>query len=117
MVVITRRCYDQSVPLTPVVKVGDLEIDILNRQVSVGSSVLHLTGIELSLLYLLAANPGKVLTRDQIMDAIFGIDYTAQSNVVDWHVRNLRAKLQKGSRKPRFIATVPGQGYRFLPSG
>ncbi len=117
VVVITRRCYDQSVLLTPVVKVGDLEIDILNRQVSVGSSVLHLTGIELSLLYLLAANPGKVLTRDEIMDAIFGIDYTAQSNVVDWHVRNLRAKLQQGSRKPRFITTVPGQGYRFLPSG
>ena len=116
VVAITRRCYDQSVPLTPMIKVGDLEIDIINRQVNVGSSVLHLTGIELSLLYLLAANPGKVLTRDEIMDAIYGVDYMAESNVVDRHIRNLRAKLQNGSRKPRFIATVPGQGYRFLPS-
>jgi len=116
VVAITRRCYDQSVPLTPMIKVGDLEIDIINRQVNVGSSVLHLTGIGLSLLYLLAANPGKVLTRDEIMDAIYGIDYMPESNVVDQHVRNLRIKLQKGSRKPRFIATVPGQGYRFLLS-
>ncbi len=113
---ITRRTYGQSVPLTPVIRVGDLEIDILNRRVRVGPLLLRLTGIELSLLYLLAANPGKVLTRDEIMDAIYGVDYMAESNVVDRHIRNLRGKLQNGSHRRRFIATVPGQGYRFLPS-
>ena len=74
----------------------------------------HLTGLEQSLLYLLAANAGRVVTRDEILDALWGVDYVADSNVVDRHIRNLRAKLQNDWRKPRFIATVPGRGYRFV---
>jgi DNA-binding response OmpR family regulator len=46
----------------------------------------------------------------------WGVDFAAESNVVDRHIRNLRAKLQNDWRKPRFIATVPGKGYRFLPT-
>ncbi|MDE3076479.1 MAG: response regulator transcription factor, partial [Chloroflexota bacterium] len=104
----------ENVKLSPVIKVGDLEIDILNRHVRAGSSSLHLTGVEQSLLYLLAANAGRLLTRDEIMDAIWGVDYVAESNVVDRHIRNLRAKLQNDWRKPRFIKTEAGQGYRFI---
>ena len=54
--------------------------------------------------------------RDQILDALWGVDFIAGSNVVDRHVRNLRAKLQNDWRKPRFIATIPGRGYRFIPT-
>ena len=79
-----------------------------------GTSSLHLTSVEQSLLYLLAANPGELLSRDQIMDALWGADYVAESNVVDRHIRNLRAKLQDDWHKPRFIDTVPGRGYRFI---
>ncbi len=111
---LTRRTYGASIKLTPVIKVGDLEINILDRQVKAGGSQLHLTGVEQSLLYLLAANPGRLLTRDDIMDALWGIDYVAESNVVDRHVRNLRAKLGDDWRKPRFIATEAGRGYRFM---
>ena len=57
-----------------------------------------------------------MVTRDEILDALWGVDYVAESNVVDQHVRNLRAKLQNDWRKPRFIATVPGKGYRFMPA-
>jgi two-component system response regulator MtrA len=113
---ITRRAYGQVQPLTPVLKIGDIEIDILNRTVKAGVSELHLTGLEQSLLYLLAANPGQVITRDEILDALWGVDHIADSNVVDRHVRNLRAKLQNDWRRPRFIATVSGHGYRFLPT-
>ncbi len=112
---ITRRTYRQSITLKPVLKLGNLEMDILNRQVVVGETVLHLTGLEWTLLYFLAANAGKVLTRDQIMDALWGIDFVADSNIVDRHIHNLRVKLQNGWQKPRFIATVPGKGYRFVP--
>ena len=84
--------------------------------VRAGTSELHLTGLEQSLLYLLATNAGHVVTRDEILDALWGIDYAAESNVIDRHIRNLRAKLQNDWRKPRFIATVPGQGYRFIPT-
>lgn len=116
VLVITRRSLGENVSLKPVLKLGELEIDILNRQVRVGSSELHLTALEQSLLYLLAANAGQVLTRDEIMDALWGVDFAAESNVVDRHIHGLRAKLQNGWRNPRFIATVPGEGYRFLPA-
>jgi DNA-binding response OmpR family regulator len=67
---LTRRAYGEALKLPPVIKVGDLEIDILNRQVRAGSSSLHLTGVEQSLLYLLAANAGQLLSRNDIMDAM-----------------------------------------------
>ena len=116
VLVISRRAYGPAVPLIPVLTLGELEIDILHRRVRAGTSELHLTGLEQSLLYLLAANAGRVVTRDEILDALWGVDYAAESNVVDRHIRNLRAKLQNDWRKPRFIATVPGKGYRFLPT-
>lgn len=115
VLVITRRSYGQPLSFNPVLQLGDVEIDIMQRQVRVGTSELHLTGLEQSLLYLLAAHAGQVVTRDEILDALWGDDHIAGSNVVDRHVRNLRAKLQDDWRKPRFIATVPGRGYRFLP--
>jgi two-component system, OmpR family, alkaline phosphatase synthesis response regulator PhoP len=116
VLVITRRALGQSVPFNPVQKLGELEIDILQRLVRAGTSELHLTGLEQSLLYLLAARAGRVVTRDEILDTLWGVDYVSESNVVDRHVRNLRAKLQNDWRKPRFIATVPGRGYRFIPT-
>ena len=115
VLVITRRTLRPGRPRsTRCSRLGELEIDILHRRVRAGSSELHLTGLEQSLLYLLAANAGRVVTRDEILDALWGVDYVAESNVVDRHVRNLRAKLQNDWRKPRFIATVPGRGYRFV---
>jgi len=113
---VMRRTYRDAVMFTPVLRLGDLEIDILNRRVRVGDTQLHLTALEQSLLYLLAANAGRVLTRDEILDHLWGADYFAESNVVDRHIRNLRVKLQNHSRRPRYIATVPGRGYRFVPT-
>jgi two-component system, OmpR family, KDP operon response regulator KdpE len=111
---VLRRTYHETVVFTPVLQLGDLEIDILNRLVRVQGKELHLTSIEQSLLYLLAANAGRLLTRDEILDQLWGVDYVAESNVVDRHVRNLRIKLQNGWKHPRYIATIPGRGYRFV---
>ena len=115
-IVITRRASGSDRPLIPVIRLGEIEIDILNRQVLAGDSVVHLSGIEQSLLYLLASRSGQVVTREEILDAIWGTDFVAESNIVDRHVRSLRVKLQNDYRHPRFIATVPGQGYRFIPT-
>ena len=57
-----------------------------------------------------------MVTRDEILDAVWGTDFVAESNIVDRHIRTLRIKLQNDYRHPRFIATVPGQGYRFIPT-
>jgi DNA-binding response OmpR family regulator len=101
------------VTFTPSIKVGELEIDILKRTVRTGTSELHLTSLEQALLYLLAANAGRVVTREEILDTLWGVDYVAESNVVDRQIRNLRTRLQDDWRQPRFIVTVPGRGYRF----
>ncbi len=115
-VVIARRSTGNERPIVPAITIGEIEIDIVNRQVRAGDSVIHLSGIEQSLLYLLASRSGRVLTRDDILDAIWGTDFVAESNIVDRHIRSLRIKLQNDYRRPRFIATVPGVGYRFIPT-
>jgi len=115
-VVITRRATGTDRPIIPAIRIGEMQIDILNRQVLAGDSVVHLSGIEQSLLYLLASRAGRTVTREEILDAVWGTDFVAESNIVDRHIRSLRIKLQNDYRHPRFIATVPGQGYRFLPT-
>lgn len=115
-IVITRRSSGIDRPIVPTIRMGEMEIDILNRQVTAGTSVVHLSGIEQSLLYLLASRNGRVLTREEILDGVWGTDFVAESNIVDRHIRSLRVKLQNGYRHPRFIATVPGKGYRFIPT-
>jgi DNA-binding response OmpR family regulator len=113
---VLRRIHGQSGELAPRLRIGELEIDVLNRRVLVGSHELHLTSLEQALLYLLAANAGTVLARQQIVDTLWGTDVAIESNVVDRHVRALRAKLQNDWHEPRYIETVPGEGYRFIPA-
>jgi DNA-binding response OmpR family regulator len=115
-IVITRRASGTDRPIVPTIRMGEIVIDILNRQVVAGDSVVHLSGIEQSLLYLLASRAGQVVTRDQIHDAIWGTDFVTESNNEDRHIRSLRVKLQNDYRHPRFIATVAGSGYRFIPT-
>ncbi len=115
-IVVTRRALGTDHPIVSTIKLGEIEIDIVNREVRAGDSVIHLSGIEQSLLYLLASRGGRVVTKEEILDAVWGTDFVAESNIVDRHIRSLRIKLQNDYRNPRFIATVPGQGYRFVPT-
>lgn len=114
--VITRRASGSDRPIIPTILLGEMEIDIVNRMVRAGNSEMHLSGTEQSLLYLLASRHGRVVTREEILDTIWGPDFVAESNVVDRHIRTLRVKLQNDYKRPRFIATVPGKGYRFIPT-
>ena len=111
---VIRRTHGTVGELIPRLRIGDLEIDMLNRKVLAGDHELHLTSLEQALLYLLAANAGSVLTREQILDSLWGTDFVMESNVVDRHVRALRAKLQDDWHRPRYIETVAGAGYRFV---
>ncbi len=72
MLAFLRRTYHEAVVLNPVLHLGNLEIDILNRLVRVHGKALHLIAIEQSQLYLLAANAGRLLTRDEIVDQLWG---------------------------------------------
>ena len=95
VVALLRRSYSDAVTFTPAIKLGELEINILQRTVRSGTSELHLTSLEQSLLYLLASNAGRVVTRQQILDTLWGVDYVPESNVVDRQIRNLRSRLPR----------------------
>jgi two-component system, OmpR family, KDP operon response regulator KdpE len=114
---LSRRSTRVSRAWTPVITVGDLQIDILNRTVRARGAALRLTPMELGLMYLLAANPGRVLTREEILDTLWGPENGVRARAVDHQIRNLRARLQAAGPQPRYISTVTGRGYRFLPAG
>jgi DNA-binding response OmpR family regulator len=117
VIALVRRSYGDAVTFTPVLKVGHLELDILKRSVRAGTSELHLTSLEQSLLYLLVANADRVVSHREILDTLWGTDSSAESNVVDLQVRNLRARLLQIWDQHKLIATVPGGGgYRFFPT-
>lgn len=111
---VIRRTYGNAGRFEPVIRVAGLEIDLLDRVVRADGARIKLTETEQSLLYLLASNAGTTLERSTILDAIWGADFVADSNLVDRHVRNLRAKLRDDWRAPRFIETVAREGYRFV---
>ena len=108
-----RRAHGMAVAIVPTIKLDGLEVDLIEQRVSVGGRLLHLTPIQQTLLYLLAANAGKALSREDLLATMWGGEFEIESNVVDRHIRELRVKLGDEWRAPRYIETVPGAGYRF----
>jgi two-component system alkaline phosphatase synthesis response regulator PhoP len=93
--------------------VGDLEIDLDAREVLQAGRPVELTPTEFNLLITLAAQPGHVFNRLQLLETIQGDAYEGYERTVDAHIKNLRAKLRQGAGKPQYIETVFGVGYRF----
>jgi len=94
--------------------VGDIEIDVDGRRVSVGASGVDLTGIEFDLLVALARRAGRVVPRDVLLGLAGRGDTVVSERVVDVHVSHLRAKLGDDPRSPRRIKTIRGQGYMLV---
>lgn len=92
----------------------DLEISVDRRTAQLAGEPLELTTMEFELLALLASNPGKTYTRDEILNALRGIDAQIFSRSVDILVSRLRHKLNDTAKQPRFIKTVWGTGYTFV---
>jgi len=92
---------------------GDLRIDFAKQSVYRKGESAHLTVREFRLLTLLASQPGRPFTRDQILDALSGTDYSAFDRSVDQVVKRLRAKIEEDPSSPNYIETVWGVGYRF----
>ncbi len=91
----------------------DLVIDINERRVFRASDEVDLTHTEFDLLSFLAANAGKVLSREKILNTIWGYEYPIETRVIDVHIRNLRRKIEAQPARPYYILAVPGIGYRF----
>jgi len=90
-----------------------IRIDPARREVWVGSDRVDLTALEFDLLYTLASLPRRVLTREQLIERVWGPDYFGDTRVVDAHIKAIRHKLGDDPGRPRFIQTVRGVGYRF----
>ncbi len=92
--------------------VKDLEMDIDAHQVKKGKHIIELTPSEFEILKLMAENPGRVYTRLQLLDALQGQAYEGYERTIDAHIKNLRAKIESDTKKPRLIKTVFGIGYK-----
>ena len=92
---------------------GDVEIDFETHSVSRAGVALELTPTEFNLLATMAAQPGRVFTRLQLLEATQGLAFEGYERSVDAHIRNLRAKLEPDPGLPRYIVTVFGVGYKF----
>jgi len=93
---------------------GNLQVRQSSRTARLGADILNLTPIEFDLLMCLAKAAGRVLTRDQLLDAVSGRSYDVFDRSVDVHISSLRRKLGDDSRNPRFIKTVRSAGYMFI---
>ena len=91
----------------------DLAIDVNERRTYKNGKEVELTHTEFDLLTFLASNAGKVLSREKILNSIWGYEYPIETRVIDVHIRNLRRKIETQPSRPYYILAVPGIGYRF----
>jgi DNA-binding response OmpR family regulator len=92
---------------------ADVVLDLPRMRAEVAGTVVDLTPTEFGLLATMAARPGRIFTRAQLLDALHGIAFDTYERAIDSHVKNLRRKIEPDPRSPRYILTVYGVGYRF----
>jgi two-component system KDP operon response regulator KdpE len=94
------------------VEIGELTIDLEDRSVTSGGNEVHLTPIEFDLLRILARHPGRLITQRQLLQEVWGPQYTGESHYLRVHIAHVRAKLEPDPSRPRDLITEPGVGYR-----
>jgi two-component system KDP operon response regulator KdpE len=99
----------------PLLRFGELEVDVGRQLVRLGEAVVHLTPTEYRLLEAFVTNPGKLLTHRWLLQRTWGAGYATETHYLRVFIRQLRSKLGDDPAKPRFIATEPGLGYRWKP--
>ena len=108
---VLRRAGKPSEP-AELIRIHDLEIDLAAHTVSRGAQLIDLTPSEFSLLGTLASQPGRAFTRLQLLESVQGNAYEGYERTIDAHIKNLRAKLEIDPKRPSYIETVFGVGYR-----
>lgn len=92
---------------------GELQVDKDKRIVKVKGEEITLTPNEFDILYTLISNKGNVLSREQILDKVFGIDFNGSDRTVDVHIKNIRKKIEDNPKTPKYIITATKVGYKF----
>lgn len=96
-------CYDD----------GELQVDKNKRIVKLKEEEISLTPNEFNILYALIANKGNVLSREQLIDRVFGIDFEGSDRTIDVHIKNIRKKIEDNPKFPKYIVTITKLGYKF----
>ena len=109
------RRVNMSTPLVDnqTIKIDDFIINALGRKLTIKDESINLTGKEFDLFYILASNPGKVFTREELLETIWGYEHFGDLRTVDVHIRRLREKIEKSVDSTEYIHTKWGVGYYF----
>jgi len=110
---VLRRGQEPEELITATVEAGPVRMDVERHVVSVGGSQVSMPLKEFDLLELLLRNAGRVLTRGQLIDRVWGSDYVGDTKTLDVHVKRLRAKIEPDPGNPKHLVTVRGLGYKF----
>jgi two-component system response regulator RegX3 len=113
--VLRRQTGDTGELTPPSLSAGPVRMDVDRHVVTVGGEAVQLPLKEFELLELLLRNAGRVLTRGQLIDRVWGADYVGDTKTLDVHVKRLRSKIEPEPSAPRYIVTVRGLGYKFEP--
>ena len=95
------------------VHAGELTLDLPRMRAALGERTIDLTPTEFQLLATMARQPGRIFTRSQLLDAVHGVAFESYERAIDTHIKNIRRKLEPDPRRPAWVLTVYGVGYRF----
>jgi two-component system response regulator RegX3 len=109
---VLRRGQDAEL-MPDVVEAGGVRMDVGRHEVSVNGERVRLALKEFELLEMLLRNAGRVMTRGQLIDRIWGADYVGDTKTLDVHIKRLRTKIEPDPANPRYLVTVRGLGYKF----
>jgi two-component system alkaline phosphatase synthesis response regulator PhoP len=109
---VLRRSERSSVAPGDRIETGDLVLDIPRMRTELAGRTIELTATEFTLLATLARQPGRIFTRAQLLDTLHGVAFESYERAIDSHIKNLRRKLEPDPRRPRYVLTVYGVGYR-----
>jgi DNA-binding response OmpR family regulator len=110
---VLRRSETAAASTAEVIRAADLTLDVPRMKAVAGDRAVDLTATEFQLLAALAAQPGRIFTRAQLLDTVRGVAIESYERAIDAHIKNIRRKLEPEPRQPRYILTVYGVGYKF----
>ena len=111
--VLRRRSAEPDMPMDAVLTGGPVRMDIDRHVVTVNGEEVPMPLKEFELLEILLRNVGRVMTRGQLIERVWGADYVGDTKTLDVHIKRLRSKIEPDSSAPRYVVTVRGLGYKF----
>ncbi|MBL0385504.1 response regulator transcription factor [Tumebacillus sp. ITR2] len=113
---VLRRANEDSTEEEGVYNCGDIILDVNRYEVSIRGDRVDLTPREFELLHFLAKHTGRVMSRDHLLDKVWGYEFAGDTRIVDVHISHLRDKLERDPKQPEYIKTVRGVGYKLVRS-